>query len=203
MPANRILIVGNSITYHAPAPDIGWTASCGMAASAPEKDYAHQFLNAVSKLMGSKPESCIVNISEFEVNFDAFDIAVSLKREIAFKADTVVVAIGENVAPLNDAGKQSRFKSRLIELLAAVKGGDPGTQLFVRSCFWADKVKDDILRQACEIAGGVFVDISKICADESNFARAERGFTNPDVAAHPGDKGMRAITNALLSSWKK
>ena len=35
----RVLFVGNSITRHGAAPQIGWYNDCGMAASSKEKDY--------------------------------------------------------------------------------------------------------------------------------------------------------------------
>ena len=52
-------------------------------------------------------------------------------------------------------------------------------------------------------AGGVFVDISALSKDESNYARAERPFKNAGVANHPGDKGMAAIAAALLEALQK
>ena len=48
--------------------------------------------------------------------------------------------------------------------------------------------------------GGVFVDISGLGKDESNYARSERSFAHGGVAAHPGDKGMQAIADALLKA---
>ena len=43
----RILFIGNSVTWHGPKEDIGWTGDWGMAASSAEKDYAHLVLSAV------------------------------------------------------------------------------------------------------------------------------------------------------------
>ena len=37
----KVLIYGNSIALHGPLAKIGWTNNWGMAASAPEKDFAH------------------------------------------------------------------------------------------------------------------------------------------------------------------
>ena len=45
---NRMLFLGNSITLHGPAPQIGWTGNWGLAASAIEKDYVHLLLKRVT-----------------------------------------------------------------------------------------------------------------------------------------------------------
>jgi len=72
--------------------------------------------------------------------------------------------------------------------------------LFVRSTFWPDPVKDAILRQICTDAGGTFVDITALGANEANQARAERSFSDAGVGIHPGDAGMAAIAEAILNT---
>ncbi|MEI6540199.1 MAG: hypothetical protein WCO86_11845, partial [Planctomycetota bacterium] len=41
LKADRILVLGNSLTLHGPKAEIGWAGNWGMAASAQDKDYVH------------------------------------------------------------------------------------------------------------------------------------------------------------------
>lgn len=202
MKIKRILFLGNSITLHGPKPDIGWTSNCGMAASSAEHDYVHVFLKEWTARTGLQPKVMIRNIADFERQFDDFQIPAMLRDEIAFGADVVVIAIGENVPALTDESLKSRFKTRLQALLAALKTSST-TELFVRSCFWEDKTKDAILKQACTVENGIYVDISRLGKDEANYARSERSFDHAGVAMHPGDRGMQAIADALLKSCRR
>lgn len=199
---DRVLFLGNSITRHGPSPKIGWNDDWGMAASALENDYVHLVMRGLDGLAGEKSEVKVANIADFERNSAAYDVDVRLKAEFGFKPTLVIVAIGENVPALRTDEDKARFKAGLGALLAAAKGSGAAPSVVVRSCFWADPAKDEILRQACTEAGGTFVDIGALGKDESNYARAERKFEHAGVAAHPGDKGMKAIAEAILHALR-
>lgn len=90
----RLLFVGYSITRHGPSAKVAWTGNWGMAASAEAKDYVHLVVDAVAKKRGVKPEFLVANVADLERSYATVDAAAKLKSEMAFQADTVVVAIG-------------------------------------------------------------------------------------------------------------
>ncbi|QIF04065.1 SGNH/GDSL hydrolase family protein [Roseimicrobium sp. ORNL1] len=196
----KVLILGNSITRHGPKADIGWTGNWGMAASAEEKDFVHLIEKALTERAGAnaKPKVLAVNIAEFERNYATYDVAAKLKEATTFGADLIILAIGENVPALTTEDSKAQFKFSVLKLLAALKG-DRSPRIIVRSPFWANPAKDETLKQVAQETGGVFVDISALGKDESNYARSERPFKNEGVARHPGDKGMQAIADAIMS----
>jgi hypothetical protein len=200
LDASRVLFLGNSITRHAPAPKIGWNDDWGMAASTMEKDYVHLVAAGLAELTGKRPEIRFANVADFERNLATYDVDAKLKAEFEFKPTLVIVAIGENVAALQTAEAKAQFGASLARLLGAAKKSGATPSLVVRSCFWADAAKDEILRQGCATAGGIYVDLGALGKDESNYARSERKFEHAGVAAHPGDKGMKAIADAILAA---
>ncbi|NLX95414.1 MAG: hypothetical protein GXY83_04490, partial [Rhodopirellula sp.] len=56
------------------------------------------------------------------------------------------------------------------------------------------------LKRAASAVGAIFVDISGLAKDEANYARSERRFPHAGVAAHPGDRGMKAIADAIVDA---
>jgi hypothetical protein len=196
----RMLFLGNSITLHPPAE--GMSGSWGMAASSAEKDYVHLVLNALEKRNGNKPESKVLNLADFERGFEQYDIAAKLKAEIEFQADTVILAIGENVPDLRTDEAKLKFRDSVSRLLRLLKA-DRRCAIYVRSCFWPNAAKDSALKEACAAMGGVFVDISALSKDERNYARSERKFANTGIAIHPGDKGMSAIADLIFAAIKE
>ncbi|MBN1444272.1 MAG: glycoside hydrolase family 127 protein, partial [Planctomycetes bacterium] len=195
----RILFLGNSITLHGPKPEIGWTGNWGMAASSEDKDYVHLVAGALARHIGSTPRIRVKNIADFERGYAAYDVDLELKDCFAFDADLVVLAIGENVPPLGSAEARAQFKAGVMSLLrCALARRHP--LVVVRSCFWPDAAKDQVLAEACREAGGIFVDAGSLGRDPSSAARSERSFTHDGVAGHPGDKGMKALADAIVNA---
>jgi len=193
----KILFLGNSITLHGPSKKIGWEGNWGMAASKLENDYVHIVVRSLAKSSGMTPKTMVKNIAALERQYATYDLRKNLKDAFAFKPDLVVLAIGENVPKLESAEAKAQFQASVEKLLKEVKS-DYDPTIIVRSCFWPDPAKDAALRQACQQAGGVFVDISSLGKDEANYARSERDFQHAGVAAHPGDRGMQAIAEAIV-----
>lgn len=195
----RILFLGNSITWHGPKKDIGWTGNWGMAASAEGKDFAHIVAKGLSKPEGEAPVILIRNISNFERDPGGYDADARLADGLGFNPDLIILAVGENVQDLKSAESKTGFRDGLRKLLKRLMG-DRRPRLVVRSCFWPNGAKDQILKQVCDEVGGTFVDIGHLSKDEANFARSERQFDHKGVAAHPGDRGMQAIAEAILEA---
>lgn len=200
-PPRKVLILGNSITRHGPKAEIGWTGNWGMAASAEDKDFVHLIEKALTATASAdaRPTVKAVNIAEFERNYATYDIATKLTEATDFGADLIILAIGENVPALTTDEAKAQFKTGVLKVLAQLKG-NRSARIIVRSSFWANAAKDETLKQACEEAGGTFVDISALGKDESNYARSERPFKHEGVARHPGDKGMQAIADAIVKA---
>ncbi|MBB5038921.1 SGNH/GDSL hydrolase family protein [Prosthecobacter dejongeii] len=198
----KVLFLGNSITKHGPKADIDWTGNWGMAATSEANDYVHQVIVGLRQRQGSAPEMLVKNIADFERSHVGYDLDGKLAEAFAFKADLIILAIGENVPALKTDEAKAAFKTETLKLLQKLQGTHKPT-ILVRSSFWANTVKDQILQECCETVGGIFVNISALGKDESNYGRAERPYKNSGVANHPGDKGMKAIAEALLAALPK
>lgn len=199
---SKVLYLGNSITLHGPAPKIGWTLNCGMAASAPEKDYVHLLTAKLAKAAGGEPQIMVKNIADFERQFETYDLEAGLKAELAFEPQLVIIAIGENVPALATDEARSKYQAAFARLLSTLKKhGNP--VIVARSSFWADPAKDNGMEQASSAAGAVFLKIGDLGKNRENYATSERKFENAAVGNHPGDKGMQAIADALWTAIEK
>lgn len=201
-PVTKLLFLGNSITKHGPKPSIDWHGNWGMAATAEAKDYVHLVTAGVTKTQGTAPQVLVNNIAQFEREHVTYDVEKGLAEAAAFGASHIVIAIGENVPALTTDDAKAAFKAKMQALLKLLNGPQKPT-FIVRSSFWANPAKDQILEEACREVGGTFVDIRTLGKDESNYGRAEKPYKNAGVGNHPGDKGMQAIAEAILKALVK
>ncbi len=198
----RLLFLGNSITQHGPKPEIGWTGDWGMAASALDKDYVHVLAARIGKAAGGEPQVLARNIADFERGHPTYDIAAGMKEELAFRPDVVIVAIGENVPPLDTDEAKTEYRDAFVRLLNTLNENSHPV-IFVRSCFWANPEKDELMKQAAAQAGATYIDVGALGRDPANAARSERTIEHAGVAGHPGDKGMQALADALFAAIER
>lgn len=198
----RVLFLGNSITLHGPLESIGWTGNWGMAASSQDQDYVHLLQQRLAKSQGSLPKIHVQNIADFERDPDSYDLDVKLRDAIAFDPDLVIVAIGENVPALPDEVTQEKFRAAFGQLLDHIAGGPAAVprRILVRGKFWPDAMKDSAMRAAAVARDCTFISLGDLGSDPRNAASSERDWKHAGVGAHPGDRGMLAIADAI---WLK
>ena len=110
-----------------------------------------------------------------------------------------MLKVGALVAALAMAPLAMPAELPLDALLKAISAAG-ARKVFVRSNFWVAPEKDAILRESAKAAGATFVDLGEIGREPSMMARSERKIDHDGVAAHPGDKGMKGIADALWAA---
>jgi hypothetical protein len=195
-PIRRLLIVGNSITWHTPSQALQWQGNWGMAASTRDSDFAHVLKRKIEE--SQKYESVALypkNISDFENEPGNYDFG---KVDFAetFGADTLVVLIGDNVKAENSAN----FGTQYGNLLSALQGNRP-TRIYCVSTWWRNNQIDSAISAACNSMHGKYVYIGDI-----NFIAGMRASAsehpNKGVAAHPSDAGMNVIATRIFKTMQ-
>lgn len=191
-PVKKLLVIGDSITKHAPAEKLGWTSDWGMAASAEDKDYVHLVHAKIAAQQGSAPELIVNAVGGGTITgkLGAIDSITSVG------ADLVIIQLGEN----DREATEEKFERPYESLVAAIKNANPSVRIYCTGTWRSSADKDEMIRTVCRRQGCVFVDIAKVHADPAASAGAENRFTNPGVNWHPGDKGMQGYADAIMKA---
>lgn len=191
----KVLIVGNSITTHAIADDIGWMHKSGMAATQENKDYVHLLFD---KLSTQYPHKTIFlrfsNWSQFERSPDDFS---GFKTATEFNPDVLVFQLSDNTSEktANEFGKYS------IRFLKDFK-----CQRLVISPFFMNDFNFNLSKTIAVKSNSIFVDISSISQNKINRASNDAGQTkraqwkSDGIGQHPGDKGMFNISEIIFKA---
>lgn len=190
-PFSNVVILGNSITYAPATLSLGWTNNCGMAASAPDKDYVHLLTGRFQQIN----KSCVVqahNIAVFESNYDTYDFDADLKTYRDSKPDLLILRIGENVQPTFDS---VAFAKKYQGLIAYMKTNNPNLKVLAVGSFWTNRDFINIIMSRYT----PYISLSVLGEDLSNYA-FDRTDWALGVQQHPNDKGMQGISDMI---WAK
>ena len=195
----KVLIYGNSMAVHDPKPDIGWTNNCGMAASAPENDFAHLVVAGLEAHRGGKADFRIRNVAGLERNFTTNVASVAMIAEdVAWAPDYVVIAVGEN-APDIHAGNAAAYRRFLADLARPFAESPHPPAIVMRAPFWNNPAKAECTAMAAMDVGAAFVDAGPLGLAEENKAIGK--FDHAGVANHPGDLGMKRMADLILQAF--
>ena len=189
----KLLILGNSITHHSPAPEIGWTGDWGMAASAREKDFAHR-LAAMLGERGRQVELRERNVADFERD-PSLDLAEYFADDLAFRPDAAVLRICENTP-----GELTEAFAVAYENLIRLLSRDPLCRVYAVGPFWRNDRMETLLKEAAERAGAVWLSLSHL---HDRAYQAIGLFEHEGVAGHPSDAGMEAIAKTILEGMER
>lgn len=189
---NNILVLGNSITYSPANPTAGWNGSWGMAASVADSDYVHR-LTVHFKSVDKSAVITAVNIAAFERDFNHYNFDTNLSTFKTLKPDLLIVRIGENVTTTDSVG----FEKRYVDLLNYFKTDNPNIKILAFGSVWPDRdLANNVMAKHSD-----YVSLVSLSTDLSNYAFGL--FTDAGIQNHPGDKGMRAISDQVWQAVEK
>ena len=187
----KIAFLGNSITRHGKAENLGWYGDWGMAASCRENDYVHVLVNRL-KRSGKKVSYCVANLSNWERTRDASLLESRYNSVRDFKADIVVVRLGENAGLAEYLNEFKACYRKAVEYFA------DGATIVLTDLFWEYEPFDGFVKSFAEEKGYAFAEIHDLGNDDS--MKAVGRFQHSGVAAHPGDKGMAEIAERIYKA---
>lgn len=174
-----------------------------MAASDADHDYYHIVLKALESQYG-KATGNAFNFSTWEVQaHDRSETFELVEPYLSQKLDIITVQLWENVSDT------TTYEDDLVSLLLFLKEKAPHARILVIGDIWSGGNAEPFKANAVKRTGVEFVSLDGItdnpdysCGlgatvydDEGNPHTVE----HEGVAAHPGDKGMRAIAERILS----
>ena len=193
----KVMFVGNSITLHGILPSIGWHFEHGMAASAPENDYVHI---AEREILKKYPDAsfCICQAAFWEKNYKNGTEHLGLYANAReFEPDVIIMRLVENCP--RDEYDSDLFKKQYDAL---IKYLDKGTKakFVITNSFWPT-ILDGGIEEYAKENHYPFVSLSDLSDDKSTMALGL--FEHEGVALHPGDKGMKAIADRIITCMKE
>ena len=132
----------------------------------------------------------------------------SIKPLLSADTNLVIIQLGDNV---NTAEKKATFAHDTGELLKQIHTVSPKAQVYwIYGWFGNYPEIFTPIQTACDNNGAIGIDIhdlnksgntSYVGATRTGLDGSTWQITNPGEAAHPGDKGMKAIADRVISNF--
>ena len=185
----KLLFLGNSITRHGKAENLGWCGDWGMAASSKENDYVHKLISKFCR-KGIKVSVCIANLSDWERTRNMDLLFTKYLSALRFNADYVIVRLGENACLDKYLSEFELCYGELTDLFSR-----NGAKIVLTDLFWEYEPFDNFVAELAKARGYAFAEIHDLGNDDE--MKAVGKFSHNGVAAHPGDKGMNEIAERI------
>ena len=203
IPSN-VTIFGNSLTYE--------HGKIGMAASDANHDWYHYVTDYIMSKNASVKINDRTNMSIWESATSTADrekvFNDNIKPLLSADTDLVIIQLGDNV---NTTEKKATFAHDAGELLQEIHAISPKAQVYwIYGWFGNYPEIFTPIQTACDGNGAVGIDIrdlnksgntSYVGATRTGLDGSTWQITNPGEAAHPGDKGMKAIADRVISNF--
>lgn len=186
----KLLFLGNSITRHGKAENLGWCGDWGMAASSKENDYVHKLISKFCQ-KGIKVSVCIANLSNWERTRNMDLLFTKYSSALRFNADYVIVRLGENACPDKYLSEFELCYGELTDLFSR-----NGAKIVLTDLFWEYEPFDNFVAELAKARGYAFAEIHDLGNDDEMKAIGK--FSHNGVAVHPGDKGMAEIAERIF-----
>lgn len=188
----KIAFIGNSITLHGPAPEIGWHHNHGMAVGLAAEDYCHTLLGLLNI---QSDHAFIGNFAEAErTNIDKTEISNSLVQLIEKNQPQItIIQLGDNVT---NNEQLKFFKDNLLFLTSVAK--QHSQQVLVLSTWWASPAKDQAIQEVSNLTQSQYIPIGDLFSSEDNTDRKKKQYDHPGVDNHPREWGMNQIAHRIF-----
>ena len=202
-----VLVVGNSITQHAPSESLGWYDNWGMAASAIDKDYyavlnkmveeAYPDFSVEFNRSAAYPfeKSVTTSLTADYMQILDSSIGVDIKK---FSPDVITFQWGDNVKNCT----RDSYAYALTQVVDYCRSVKPDMAIVFSQHFYGSSGDDKCLAVE-DVAKAKSVSYVKLFPCNTPDNRAGSAFANSGVAGHPGEKGMKAIAETFFPAVKK
>ncbi len=199
----KYFAIGNSITWHCKCSY--WWNEVGMAASSKETDFVALVTKELEKRYDNV-ESEALNFAIWETQaHDRAQTYATLDPHLKNDLDLVTIQLSENASDL------TTYERDLEELIKHVQEKCPNAEIILVDDFWSE-VKSEMKKGVAEKLGLAVADLSEI-RNVAEYQSAmgvivygddgkEHPIDHEGVVAHPGDKGMKYIADAVIKVLK-